>query len=161
MGILRNVVKRLSRGGSGVGSSCRGVLLLKILLLSSLATPSSLFAQQADEILGRWDHRFDSVVVEFIAGQAEGGEQVQLVDDGPVFHGVIVRDDWHPWRVDRVMYQSIQYQGKGRWVAQEVDDKGKVRKVRLRLKRDGFLHTTSFLDGRKKIQWSPPSTRLN
>jgi len=82
-----------------------------------------------------------------VAGESPEGE-------GPIFYAVTRRDDWHPARINKTLYQNVQYQGSGRWTAQELNDNGKARKVRLRLKRDGFIHTTSYINGRKKVQWA-------
>lgn len=145
----------------GFRSSIKITVVSALLLLSMVG-----HTQEADEILGRWEQRYDAVVVEFFAGDtyidtsSESDSQAAAETDGAEqetaaegYSAIVKRNDWNPGRIDRLVYINVQYQGKGRWVAQEVADSGKARKVRLRLKKDGYLHTISYLDGRKKVEW--------
>lgn len=140
------------------------VLIFNFFTISVLMSVTHIAnAQQADSIIGRWEHRFDSVVIEFMPAEPmsqstdvaiESPEGESPEGEGPIFYAVTRRDDWHPARINKTLYQNVQYQGSGRWTAQELNDNGKARKVRLRLKRDGFIHTTSYINGRKKVQWA-------
>ncbi len=116
-----------------------------------VVSANGAFAQdQTGPLIGSWEYRKVSLHVEF----KNQPEQSEGLNGAQPQHAVITRSDWSPHRVGKKLYQNVVNIGKKQWSAEEIDDSGNVRKVRLRLRSDGKLHTTSYLDGRKKIQWT-------
>ena len=121
-------------------------LIRQLLLSFSIFFSLTVVSMAQDELLnleGNWEYRKDSMHVEF-----------SKADNGSAYQATIVRADWSPARVGRTLYFDVVKTGPKKWAGIEVDDKGKERKVRFFVKRDGKLHTTSYLDGVKKIQWT-------
>ena len=118
-----------------------------IALISYLAISSSAVAQDSIlDLAGSWEYRKNSMHVEFSKSNTEANV--------PVYEAKITRSDWSPMREGRTLYINVVQTGAKKWRGIEIDDKGKQRKVRFAFKRDGKLHTTSYLDGVKKIQWT-------
>ncbi len=123
------------------------VFIVSILLVSASTSASA----QDVELTGMWEQRQEMIRVEFTLEE-------DLIDGNAVYSGTVKRADWAPTRVGKKVYQNLIYDGKNRWNGEEVGDNGRVRKIRIRLKNDGFLHMTTYLGGRKKVQWKQMAT---
>ena len=122
--------------------------LLSFVFVSSLLFCTKAYSQDViADLQGSWEYRKESMHVDFV--KAENHSALN-----PVYEAKITRADWSPERKGRTRYVGVVQTAEKKWRGFEIDDKGKQRKVRFSLKRDGKLHTTSYLRGVKKIQWT-------
>ena len=120
-------------------------IFVSLLLISISA--NVLSQDEITDLHGSWEYRKESMHVEFVKADS-------YTVGNPVYEAKITRADWSPERQGRTLYVGVIQTSEKKWRGFEIDDKGKRRKVRFSLKRDGKLHTTSYLSGVKKIQWT-------
>ncbi len=147
VGMLKTLQKkRLCRVKASLLAYFRAAVFAALFVAAS----DVMAQEQVPSLIGKWERLSEMVHIEIQPDETVGDE-----GDSQRYYAVVTRADWSPGRVGRKIYQNLVYDGKRRWIGQEVDDKGKARKIRLTMRKDGYLHTTSYLDGRKRIRWTP------
>lgn len=122
-----------------------GFLKFSVILswgvIGILTTSISANAQESASILGFWKQRIDSVYIE-----------VTEIDG--VINAEIVRNDWAPGLVGKIVFQELTSGKKNKWTGQAyIIGSDKMGVVSVSLKGNEEL-TTKVKPGRtKKIKW--------